>query len=213
MHNQSAEVFVNNVKVLTVDKLRTNQDEGEIGLWALFGNRFSNFRVTLSDISKKSDLVKTPVSDMNIISTWNITKAFPYKEGELNFEDFSKEKYSTVSTEESGLLPISKYVRKTSSGNFEQNKEDYIVATTKIYSKKKETRLFAFDYSDRIIVYLNSKPIFKGNNAFRQKGIQYMGHTDINTNKLYLPLEKGQNEIHCVVIDKANGWGLLAKIE
>jgi hypothetical protein len=40
-----------------------------------------------------------------------------------------------------------------------------------------------------------------------------MGHININTNKLYLPLEKGANKIHCVVMDKANGWGLIAKLE
>jgi len=63
------------------------------------------------------------------------------------------------------------------------------------------------------MVFLNGKLLFIGNNAFRQKGVQYMGHMDINTNKLHLPLEKGKNEIHCVVIDKANGWGLMAKLE
>jgi hypothetical protein len=198
---------------MIVDRLRTNQGEGEIGLWALFGNRFSNFRVTHKDVSEKSSTVRIPVNDTNIITNWDITKAFLYEEGKLNFEDFSQDIYTNVSTEESGLLPISKYVRKTSAGGFEQNNENYIVASTTIYSEKKKVQLFSFDYSDKIIVYLNGKPFFRGNNAFRQKGVQYMGHMEINTNKLYLPLEKGTNEIHCVVIDKANGWGLMAKLE
>ena len=38
-------------------------------------------------------------------------------------------------------------------------------------------------------------------------------HMDINSNSLYLPLKMGVNKIHCVVIDKANGWGLIAKLE
>ena len=41
-----------------------------------------------------------------------------------------------------------------------------------------------FDYSDKIIVYLNGKAIFKGNNAFGVKGMQHMGQMDINT-KIY----------------------------
>ncbi|SFS69678.1 family 16 glycoside hydrolase [Lutibacter maritimus] len=213
VYRHNAEVFVNNVKVMIVDRLRTNQGEGEIGLWALFGNRFSNFRVTHKDVSEKSSTVRIPVNDTNIITNWDITKAFLYEEEKLNFEDFSQDIYTNVSTEESGLLPISKYVRKTSAGSFEQNNENYIVASTTIYSEKRKVQLFSFDYSDKIIVYLNGKPYFSGNNAFRQKGVQYMGHMEINTNKLYLPLEKGTNEIHCVVIDKANGWGLMAKLE
>lgn len=40
-----------------------------------------------------------------------------------------------------------------------------------------------------------------------------MGHLDMDTHILYLPLKKGTNTFHCVVIDKANGWGLIGKLE
>ncbi|WP_075341130.1 family 16 glycoside hydrolase [Tenacibaculum agarivorans] len=213
VHHQSAEIFVNKIKVMTVSQLKTDQFQGGVGLWALFGNRFSNFKISHGDSNKTPNSIKVAKEDPNIITNWNISKAFPYIKGKLNFEAFSKEKYTTVSTEKSGLVPISKYVKKSSAGRFEQNKEDYVVATKIIHSKRKKTLLFSFDYSDKIIVYLNGKVIFKGNNAFRSKGIQYTGHIDINTNKLYLELEKGDNKIHCVVIDKANGWGLIGKLE
>lgn len=213
VNNQSAEVFVNDKKVMTIDKLRTKHTTGEIGLFALFSNRFSNFRFTPKDAvegAKKDSIVAV---DPAIITKWKITKSKPYKAEDIQFENLLKEEYITVETEATGLLPISKYIKKSSSGNFEQNEEDYIVASTTVNSDNDETKLFSFDYSDRIIVYLNGKAVFKGNNAFRAKGIQYMGHININTNKLYLPLEKGVNKIHCVVMDKANGWGLIAKLE
>ncbi|MFC4635322.1 family 16 glycoside hydrolase [Dokdonia ponticola] len=211
--NHSSEVFVNNVKVMTIDHLRTDQNEGLIGLWALFGNRFSNFRVMHSSNSEKEVATPINISENNIINRWGITKAYPYEEGKVRFEDFSKERYITVSTEESGLLPISKYVKKTTFGSFEQNKEEYVVATTTVNSAKAKTQIFSFDYSDKVLVFLNGKLLFNGNNAFRQKGVQFMGHMDINTNKLYLPLKKGENNIHCVVIEKANGWGLIGKLD
>lgn len=65
----------------------------------------------------------------------------------------------------------------------------------------------------QIIVYVNGELVFKGNNSFRSKGIQYMGHIEVNANKLSLELKKGPNIIHCIVIEKANGWGLIAKLE
>ncbi len=211
--NQSAEVFVNNQQVMTIDNLRMEHNTGEIGLFALFSNRFSNFRVTPKDVVGTTDNDNNTKVDSSIISKWKITEGNPYKDNGLDFKKFSNEQYMTVETEVSGLLPISKYVKKSSSGNFEQNTEDYIVAATTIYADNEETKLFSFDYSDKIIVYLNGKIYFEGNNAFRAKGVQYMGHLDIETNKLYLPLKKGNNIIHCVVIDKANGWGLMAKLE
>lgn len=211
--NETAEVYVNGEKVLFVDNLKTVHNTGEIGLFALFNNRFSNFRFTKKNITDNSETGEYISIAPNIIRQWEITKAIQYTGAELNFDDFSKEKYTTVTTEESGLLPISKYLEKTSSGNFEENEEDYTIAATTVYTNNKETKLFSFDYSDKIIVYLNGKAVFKGNNAFRAKGIQYMGHININVNKLYLQLEKGLNKIHCVVIDKANGWGLIGKLE
>ena len=211
--NKRAEVFVNDDKVMIIDNLRTDNEEGRIGLWALFENRFSNFRVT-----HKNDLmnINMPVKDTidpAIITQWHITDAKPYRGQEFSYDRFLEEQYTLVKTENSGLLPISKYLKKTSKGNFEENEEDYTIAYTTVEANEQETRVFSFDYSDRIIVYLNGVPVFKGNNAFRAKGIQHTGHIEINTNKLYLPLQKGLNRIHCVVIDKANGWGLIAKLE
>jgi hypothetical protein len=213
VNGESADIFVNGEKVMSVDHLRTDSQHGEIGLFALFTGRFSNFRFTpegeVSQPKKENNITIDPTT----ITKWDITDAKPYKEGELQYEDFKTRKYKTVKTEASGLLPISKYVRKSSSGKFEKNAEDFVIASTSVYVNKAETKHFSFDYSDKIIVYLNGKILFKGNNAFRTKGTQYMGHLDINTNLLYLPLEKGMNTIHCVVIDKANGWGLIGKLE
>ncbi|WP_343914630.1 family 16 glycoside hydrolase [Aquimarina litoralis] len=213
--NTAAEVFVNNQSVLIIDQLRTEQHIGEIGLFALFSNRFSNFRVTHRDIKvkAKSEIKDSIISESSVITQWKITKAKPYTVKGLNFEKILNAEYTTVQTETSGLLPISKYIKKSSSGNFEQNKEDYIVALKTITAIKDETKLFSFDYSDKIIIYLNDKKYFTGNNSFRAKGVQYMGHMNFNSNTLHLPFKKGLNTIHCVVIDKANGWGLMAKLD
>lgn len=213
INNGTAVVFANNEEVLTIDNLRTDQNTGEIGLFALFTNRFSNFRFVKKDAIDAPLATESNAVDPNVIKQWKISNAKAYNGQQQEFNDFLKEEYTTVQTEESGLLPISKYVKKYVSGNFQDNQQDYIVALTSIESDSDQTKLFSFDYSDKIIVYLNGKAVFKGDNSFRAKGIQYMGHIAINANKLLLPLKKGINTIHCVVIEKANGWGLIAKLE
>ncbi len=213
VHNQSADIFVNDKKALTVDHLRTDQTGGEIGLFALFSNRFSNFRITPKDTVQKPEKDSAIAVDPAMITKWNITKARPYEAEKLDFKSFLEEKYTTVATEASGLLLISKYVKKSTSGKFEKNVEEYIVASTTVHADNEETKLFSFDYSDKIIVYLNGQLLFEGNNSFRAKGVQYMGHMGGAVNTIYLPLKKGINKIHCVVIDKANGWGLMGKLK
>ena len=213
INKNNADIFVNNENVLTVNNLKTTHSNGEIGLFSLFNNRFSNFRLTNKDVGSLPKIDSNINIDLNIISQWNITEAFPYIEHTLTFNNFSEEEYNTVSTERSGLLPFSKYIEKPPVGNFKNNKEFYSVASTVIESNNNQVKSFSFDYSDKIIVYLNGKEIFKGNNAFRSKGIQYQGHLDIDANKLYLNLKKGKNTLHCVVIDEAYGWGLMGKLE
>lgn len=209
----TATLFINGKEVMKIDRLRSGNLNGGIGLFALFGNRFANLKVTKMGeaIAKEPYPIVTPKK--GIISEWDLTEAQPYIENQIDFKDFEKAKTITVNTEQSGLLPISRYLAKPTSGNFERNQEAFTVASTTIAVNQAQTRFFLFDYSDKIIVYLNGEPIFYGNNAFRSKNNQFQGHLGLEANKLPLQLKKGFNTLHCVVIDKANGWGLLGKLE
>ncbi|WP_394747007.1 family 16 glycoside hydrolase [Spongiimicrobium salis] len=209
--NNAAKVYVNDDFVMEVAHLKTGNNVGSVGLWALFGNRFSNFSYTEGfDFTPK---FKYPQQvDSNIISQWEISEPHSYHEKAYE-KDFTKEVYQKASTEVSGLLPIGKYVEKPSRANFDKNKEDYVVLQLNIRSDKNQLKKFFFDYSDKAIIFLNKTELFRGNNAFRSKGIQHKGHTDIEANTLTLTLKKGINVLHVMVIEKANGWGFLGKFE
>ena len=208
-----AVVLVNDEKVVSINGLKTENLSGEIGLWALFGNRFSNFRYTKTEASISLNRENPVTPEDGWITQWQLTAAVPFLGETPNFDDFKEKPTIKATTEASGLLPISKYLKKPNAGNFEGNQEAYTVASTSIEVDENVVQKFSFDYSDKIIVYLNGTPIFFGNNAFRTKGVQFMGHMDIRANTLPLNLKKGKNTLHCVVIERANGWGLIGKIE
>lgn len=42
---------------------------------------------------------------------------------------------------------------------------------------------------------------------------QFQGHLGLTTNKILLKLKNWYNTLHCVIIVKAYGWGLIGKIE
>ncbi len=71
----------------------------------------------------------------------------------------------------------------------------------------------SFDFSDDAVVYFNGIKLFQGKNGFRAKGLTFRGDMLIDGNVLFLKPKKGENEILVAVSDKANGWGLMAKIE
>jgi hypothetical protein len=209
-----ADIYVNDVKVLTVDELKSENTSGSIGLFSLFENRFTNFRYS----NDSKDMTTANIKDISslskgLIKEWQITEAIDPKNEPIDFKNFGKLSYKKVVTEASGLLPISKFITKPNFGNFEDNIEAYTIAKHEWSENAKTFKTFSFDYSDKILVYLNGVLIFKGNNAFRSKGAQFMGHLDIGSNKLILPLKKGKNVLHCVVIEQANGWGLIGKFE
>lgn len=209
-----ATIHLNGIKIMTIESLKTDQLMGEIGLFSLGENRFSNFKYTKlsKEIAVDTKAVIAEI-DPNIITEWSVSDAIIYKGENPNPEKFAALSYKKVATEHSGLLPISKYIKKPSFGNFEDNEEVYAVASYTLKSDVSSFKKFSFDFSDKILVFLNGKLLFEGNNAFRSKGEQFQGHLSVHGNTLNLPLKKGKNVIHCVVIDKANGWGLIGKLD
>ena len=208
-----AEIYVNGKKALAVTDLKTDHKEGNIGLFALFENRFANLRV-----SKETPIGQVPEKEVapieGLITEWQLSEPRSFN-AELDFSEVLENiQYPHLGkAEASGLLTISKYVVKPSRGKFRRNAEDYVVASTTIESSSEEPKLFSFDYSDRIMVFLNRKLLFKGNNGFLYKNGQYQGHLKLETNTLSLPLKTGTNTLQCVVIERANGWGLMGKLE
>ncbi|SFZ92830.1 hypothetical protein SAMN05428642_1021025 [Flaviramulus basaltis] len=211
--NTSADVFVNHKKVFTISQLKTDNVFGAVGLFSLFDNRFSNFKVTNSSNNIDSNN-KVVERDSTIINQWQISEARLYNvDDSFTDDDFKNLKYFNGKTEVSGLLPISKYVKKTSFGKFENNSEDFVVAQVEVNSEIRQSKRFLFDYSDRVIVYLNGVEMYNGNNAFRSKGPQYMGHLNREANSLNLNLKQGKNILRCIVIERSNGWGIMGKFE
>lgn len=211
--NYTAYVYVNDELKLVVPKLKSENGKGSIGLWALFGSVFSGMKVN-SEMIRNSKILYPKKVKKGTISSWKISEPHRYEADEvLNPSLFSNEQYTEVVTETSGLLPISKYVEKPSQGSFEKNQQDYIIAKLTLDSKKEQTKKLYFDFSDKILLYLNGQEIFKGNNSFRRNGNKYQGHVFMERNNVVLALRKGENIVHAVVLEKANGWGLMGKFE
>lgn len=203
-------VFVNGQEVLQVAHLRSGNAQGTIGLFGLFGTHFANLRIQKA--TGTAQLVATaPPQDPTIIHQWELSEALPYS-ADLDLNQLLRLPTQQVATEASGLLPVSKYVAKSSGNNFEQNQEDVVLLSVNIQSDSEQVKHFLFDYSDRIILRLNGQILYKGNNTFRAKGLQYMGHLMRQAHSIPLPLKAGANRLECFLIERANGWGIMGQM-
>ncbi|MEL7118038.1 MAG: family 16 glycoside hydrolase [Bacteroidota bacterium] len=210
----TAEVYLNDQLYMTVENLRTGFDKGQIGVKSLFDNHFANFRYTPKFYKPSTKKVSTKTVPANVINKWELSVAKRFDEELFASNNIPLDvPYKSYPTEGNGLLPISKHVAKPSGNNFERNSEDYVVVRLNITSEIEQNKFFSFDFSDKIILYLNGQELFRGNNAFRSKDVQYLGYLNIDSNTINLPLRKGNNELHCVIIEKANGWGLMGRFK
>ncbi len=208
-------VYINGVEQpsMTVDNLRHDVIAGTLGVRALFGNHFANFRYTPQEVSNPATApaAETPPGT---VTEWQLSAAFTTQQTPIvSYPNADQPAWETVTTEVNGLLPISKYRKKASGGNFEANTEDVVWAKLTIDANQKGQRKFFFDYSDRVQVYLNEEPVFAGNNAFRSKGALFRGDINVEGNALFLDLRKGKNELLIAVAERANGWGLIGRWE
>ncbi len=214
---EPAEVYLDDdlQPVLVVDRLRQSYEEGAVGLFALLGNHFANFRYTPFEV-KEAPRVQPPASVAGTIEQWSLSASMPATEARMNAyparESLSKVDWLVAQAEPGGLLPVSKYRTRRISESYEQNPEDMVWARVTITSPEKQEKKLFFDYSDKIVVYLNGRPVFAGNNAFRSKGILERGDLDIEGNAVFLDLEKGSNELLVTLAERANGWGILARL-
>lgn len=213
---ERAAVYLDNAShpSLVVDRLRHGYDEGAVGLFALFGNHFANFRYTPVEVAEPP-MTEPPAPVQGTVLQWALSE--PMLATAADAETYPGEQvlenmdWLVAEAEPSGLVPISKYRARPESGAFDQNPEGLAWTRLIVDAERAGHKKLFFDYSDKVVVFLNGEPVFAGNNAFRSKGVLERGDLGIDGNALFLDLRAGENEILIAVTERANGWGLMAR--
>jgi hypothetical protein len=66
-------------------------------------------------------------------------------------------------------------------------------------------------YSDQVTVFLNGRPLYQGDASYSFDTPRREGLIGYDQASLFLPLEKGDNELAVVVSDSFGGWGLMGR--
>lgn len=68
-----------------------------------------------------------------------------------------------------------------------------------------------FGFSDRVVVYLNGRPIYRGTNGWRSRDYRFLGTMGL-FDEVIVPLEEGENELWLAVSESFGGWGVIAAL-
>jgi hypothetical protein len=193
-----------------VTRLRRDNESGGLGLWALNGAYFSNFRYTPQDTSTKT--TSKPEPEQGVITSWNLSKAFRADDVNMTDASFSENtNWTAIKSESNGLVNLSRYLPE--DDNFDAGQSAIgAYARTTITSEEGQIKKLHFGYSDDVVILLNGKPIFTGKSGFRSRDPLFQGMIGYH-DAVFLDLNDGDNELLFVVTDTFGGWGLMAKFE
>lgn len=153
-------------------------------------------------VETKKQLVK------DIITEWQISDKFDEKElnnlPQIQQLISARKWQKTVSVEETSVANIS-WVQSRYQGD-----GNTVFAKVTINTESDMTRIFDFGYSDRAVVLLNGKPLYRGNNKWRSRDYRYLGTVGL-FDSVYLNLKKGKNTLLIAVSEDFGGWAVTGK--
>jgi hypothetical protein len=112
----------------------------------------------------------------------------------------------TISADARGLVAFHPSVRLPTPGRSPAG----IVATLLITAESAGPRRFELGFSDIATVFLNGRPLARLDASYSYEG-RREGVIGFNQSTLFLPLERGPNELTVVVTDSFGGWGLMGR--
>lgn len=194
---------------LVIHHLKHGKSQGTIGL---MGPRdktayFSNFRFR-PDNTLEFDPPPKVETPPGMIMEWELSQAF--KANRIEMEIYPDETilqkiaWEKVNPEPSGLVDVCRFARRFPGG------PDVVFAKTSISAEKEGMKKYLFGYSDEVSIFLNGNILYTGNSAYQSRDPSFLGAVGLY-DAVFLPLEKGENELLFVLKETFGGWGFLCQ--
>ena len=212
INGERGQIYMDHSETPTFSYYLTNPvKEGAIALGGSAGAaHYANFRMDKSatEIVDFNPAEREPIE--GIVQRWEVSDKFAESELE-NLGGLKKliknRKWGTfVDIEEGTAANISRKVKR-----YDGQPTNTVFAKVTINSRKAQTVIFDFGYSDRAVAILNGAPIYKGTNRWRSRDYRYLGTVGL-FDSVYLDLKRGDNELLFAVSEDFGGWLITGKL-
>lgn len=133
------------------------------------------------------------------VPAWEVSDGFP----ENADDPFAGRTWTRLEAEPSGLADLSRVSPIRGDRNT-------VLARTTIRSDRTRAVRMDFGFSDRAVVYLNDRPLYRGDDTYRSRDYRFLGSIGW-WDSVYLPLDSGDNELAIAVSETFGGWGVQAR--
>ena len=209
-----AEVYIMDMETpaLFIPELKQPPAPGQVGLSA--GGpapvHYSNFSFTSLEAPTLKGKAKPPKpAPKGLIMAWSVSSGFSEKNLQDKFQLSESDKagltWKKLECEASGIANLARLVAIGEQSNT-------TFARLVINSEREQIKEITFGFSDRVRVYLNDRLLYAGNDLYASRDYRFLGTVGL-WDALYLPLQKGRNELWLAVSENFGGWGVIAAIE
>ena len=222
-----AKLFVGDTvtPALVIPDLKSGVKKGQVGLAVLVGaTYFSNVQVRSTPPSERRR--EAPAMPTGILTDWRLSPAYDALardlERPLGTQELASIPWQRVTAEPPGHVVIGRYrqppiLRVTFQTDFATRLDPQpgmkmVYARTTIQSDRDEIRKLSLGYSDDVTVFLNGRPLFRGRSAQSFRDPAFLGIIDLENDAVYLPLERGANELVLALSEVGGGWGFIARL-
>ena len=222
-----AKLYVKDMEkpALVMTDLKSGRQKGQVALWVLTGaTYFANFEIrTTLDAPWERHLPPMPPG---ILTRWSISPDYDALarnlERPLTASESEAIQWQDVEAEPPGLVALYRYRQAphpmvSFATDFSKRLDPQpgmkvLYARTNIDSAADQVRKLYLGYSDDVSVFLNGKILFRGRSAqnFRDPG--FLGIVSPENDAIYLPLQKGRNELVLALSELGGGWGFIARL-
>jgi len=141
-----------------------------------------------------------PVAPVDgIVEAWAVSD--PFREGQLELDGRT---WRRLDAEPNGLVDLSR-------AHGIRHGRNTVLARAAIRAESARTVPLELGFSDRAVVLLNGRPLFRGADAYRSRDYRFLGSIGW-FDTVYLPLEAGNNELVVAVSEDFGGWGVQARL-
>jgi hypothetical protein len=202
-----ADAFVGDLAepALQIRELKRGVGSGGIGL--LIGLRLARFAYTDTPPVLADVPMAAPPIPPGVLRDWEVSDPFPEAEvagSRLRPDWLARRTWRPALAEKSGLLDLSRFSGVRDGRNT-------VLARTRLRSRGGEAAPLAFGFSDRVVVFLNGRALYRGDDTYRSRDYRFLGSIGF-WDQVYLPLAPGDNELVMAVSEDFGGWGVQARV-
>ena len=205
-----AEVYVGDMTqpVMPIGELLRPVEAGRVGILAGGpGLHVSRFAYSAGPIRLRTRPRRRPAVE-GVIPTWWVSGALredALPADRLTAGHLANRTWTRMESEPSGLVNLARVAGI-------RGKRNTVFARTTIRASREHVRPMTLGFSDRAVVYLNGRALFRGDDTYRSRDYRFLG-TIGWYDTIHLPLVRGDNELVVAVSETFGGWGVQGRFE